>query len=414
MPAITKSNNDRILKNTKQTLLCFTASTAHNYQTLDSEDTSSVASLNSDMSIEAFEAALAERDVLANKDLYRGKLDAAFRKYKAYFYKFFGLYCLNEAENFITNLPKVKYDNINCNLASENGYYDLEFSRINQILQDPNNNIRINQVINLANKLGVGKIKATYSGVRSQSASYRDCGGSSGDWLFSCHETRAWADYEVTLSYEHGDLSVALMSLKFANRAPTHRYQIHGGNIFSCADSARARAAVANCMTIGDFLKSYWERSSLVNNSIVIKVISDDNLQQIIKDVAKYVLTNINDDCKQFKRELLNNKRAIYSQKLDKLDIQHQLIIKYARLAGIEAADLNGISNTLVRTDFDQDIINFSLAERSLDGSESLPNKYHKKVDDFKRKIEKLLSPDIDSDISSDEEQKSNRPRNKM
>ena len=413
MPANTQADNDA-LENNQQLLLHFTASTAHNYQDSEIEELSSITSLNSDMSMEAFEVAFSQLSVLTNKDLYRGKLDAAFRKYKAYFSRFFGVHCLNEAENFITNLPKVKYDNINCSLVSADGYYDLEFSRINQILQDPHHNITINQVINLANKLGVGKIKATYTGVRSQLASFGDCGGSSGDWIFSCKEKRAWADYEVTLSYEHGNVSVALISLKFANKAPIHSYQIHGEGISDHADSARARAASVNGMAVGDFLKAYWTSSSLVDDSIVTNIIPEDTLQNIIKEVAKYVLANTSDACKQFKIDLLNNKRAIYSQKLNKLDIQYQLIMKYARLAGIEEADLDKIPNPLVRADFDQDLINFSLAECAPDGSESLPNKYRKIVDNFKQQLEKLLSPDVDSDISSDEEQNPNRPRNRM
>jgi hypothetical protein len=413
MPANTQADNDT-LENNQQLLLHFTASTAYNYQASEIEELSSITSLNSDMSMEAFEVAFAELSVLTNKDLYRGKLDAAVRKYKSYFPRFFGVHCLNEAENFITNLPKVKYDNINCSLVSADGCYDLEFSRINQILQDPHHNITINQVINLANKLGVGKIKATYTGVRSQLASFGDCGGY-GYWNFNCYEKRAWADYDVTLSYEHGNVSVALISLKFANRAPTYYCHIGGeGGIFTHTEGAKSRADVANGMAIGDFLKAYWTSSSLVDDSIVTNIIPEDTLQNIIKEVAKYVLANTSDACKQFKIDLLNNKRAIYSQKLNKLDIQYQLIMKYARLAGIEEADLDKIPNPLVRADFDQDLINFSLAECAPDGSESLPNKYRKIVDNFKQQLEKLLSLDVDSDISSDEEQNPNRPRNRM
>ena len=347
-------------------------------------------------------------------DKYKGKTNRAIKKYSSDFSRFFKVHCIDAAENYIANLPKEKYISLNCSLTDPKGQNPLDFSGINAILQAPSNNITVDSVINLAIKLNVGSIKATYTGERTQTAHYQDCGGSSGNWVFSCQQRPAWASYLVQVFYylPTANLRVPLISFKFANQAATRCYQVHGGAIFDHADNARASAASINNMPLELFLKSYWGDSRLVENSIKTQPIPVHELSKVIESVALHALANRNAACQNFRRALLENKREFFTAKLDKIDARYNFILAYARLAGVTQENIAQIQNPLVRVRFDQDLINLSLVEHAPDGSESLFQKCKNMAEEFGEKINKLLYPEPDSEVSSDEDlNKRHRPR---
>jgi hypothetical protein len=362
------------------------------------------------MSEDAFNFLLAERDKYAHKDLYRSKLSTTFVKYKNYFSKLFNYYCLEEIKNHLNSKPKEIFATLSNSLKGLGSNPELAIAKINGVLQDPSHQIKVPAVINIANQLGCGKIKAKYTGTKTQNASYGDCGGScGGSWEFDCREKPAWTDYDIKISYELKELnlSVPLVDLQFINHTAERRYRHVGRSIFSVADDARGKANSINAIPIDKLLADYWPNSVLTPGSIKVHSVADNILKRIIDSTARHLLTNTSPDAKHFKRLLLNSNQQFYFSKLDKLQKAYQLIIKYAKLAGADEEKLNLLANPISKEQFQQDIINLSLSGFGINSEGSLLDKYTKKIDMFREQVEKLLNHNennVDSDFSSEEE----------
>jgi hypothetical protein len=380
------------------------------YSVSDIDEWSSIAFLDStksELSDGTFLGFKELQDKYHNAVLYRSKISTAFAKYKGYFIKLFVEYFLADAKKSINSMPTEKYKFLSGGLTSLHNYPCLGMYKINNVLQDYKNNIKVPAVINLAHKLSCGKIIATYKGIKTRNASYDNYFWNINRRLFGFTDYGAWVEYQIDIAYQLNKikLSVPLVSFKFINR---HHKYVHKGDyysIYQIANNAVDRANASNSIATGKLFADYWPGSVLVDDSIKVHNIPKHTLNGITDYVVKYVLFSTSQIAKNLRRDVLYSNKRFYAAKAEKLARYYNLILNYTQLAGVNKADMPLLNNPTPRQQLKYDIVNLPLAGFDLYSNQSLISKYNISIDKFRMQIDNLLKQGVDDsiDISSDE-----------